>query len=163
MVVPAGVKITHDPGDTMYTDSKGRAVFSQPVDELRDLTTLDDSYFGPKWVRLDFTQAGKGGLILWPLFGATNQLLAGLAFLVLVFFLLRRNLPLWFAALPMVLMLIMPGWAMLSQIQNDFWPNRSWLLFAFGSAILTLQVWMVVEAILMWPRARGVLEEVARR
>ncbi len=102
---------------------------------------------------------GTGGLILWPLFGATNQLLAGLAFVVLVFYLMRRNLPIWFAAIPMVLMLVMPGWAMLHQILNDFWPNRSWLLLAFGIAILTLQVWMVVEAILMWPRAKGVLEE----
>jgi len=102
---------------------------------------------------------GSGGLILWPLFGATNQLLAGLALVVLVFFLLRRNLPIWFAAVPMVLMLIMPGWAMIYQIFNDFLPNRSWLLLAFGSAILVLQIWMVVEAILMWPRAKGVLEE----
>ena len=102
---------------------------------------------------------GSGGLILWPLFGATNQLLAGLAFMVLVFFLLRRNLPVWFAIPPMILMLIMPGWAMLHQIQYDFWPNRSWLLLVFGGAILALQIWMVIEAIIMWPRARGVLEE----
>ncbi len=104
---------------------------------------------------------GSGGLILWPLFGATNQLLAGLAFLVLVFFLLRRNLPIWFAALPMVLMLIMPGWAMLHQIVYDFWPNHSWLLLGFGVTILILQIWMVLEAIVMWPRAKGVLEEEA--
>ena len=34
---------------------------------------------------------GTGGLILWPLFGATNQLLAGLAFMVTVFYLWRRG------------------------------------------------------------------------
>jgi len=102
---------------------------------------------------------GSGGLILWPLFGATNQLLAGLAFLVLVFFLLRRGLPIWFAAIPMVLMLIMPGWAMIHQILNDFWPNRSWLLLCFGVTILGLQVWMVIEALIVLPKAKGVLEE----
>ena len=102
---------------------------------------------------------GTGGLILWPLFGATNQLLAGLAFLVIVFFLWRRRLPVWFALVPMVLMLLMPGWAMISQIQHDFWPNRSWLLLSFGVIILGLQIWMVVEAILIWPKAKGVLEE----
>ncbi|MEX1224639.1 MAG: carbon starvation protein A, partial [Pirellulales bacterium] len=32
---------------------------------------------------------GSGGLILWPLFGATNQLLAGLAFMVTLFYLWR--------------------------------------------------------------------------
>jgi carbon starvation protein len=53
---------------------------------------------------------GTGGLILWPLFGATNQLLAGLAFMVLVFYLWRRRKPIWFAAIPMVFMLIMPAW-----------------------------------------------------
>ena len=102
---------------------------------------------------------GSGGLILWPLFGATNQLLAGLAFLVLVFYLARRSLPIWFAVLPMLFMLLMPGWAMGYQILYDFWPNRNWLLLAFGSAILCLQIWMMIEAVLLWPRVKGVLEE----
>ena len=52
---------------------------------------------------------GSGGMILWPLFGATNQLLAGLAFMVTVFYLWRRNKPIWFAIIPMVIMLIMPA------------------------------------------------------
>ena len=43
------------------------------------------------------TGPGSGGSILWPLFGATNQLLAGLAFLVTMFYLWRRNQPIWFA------------------------------------------------------------------
>ncbi|MEM1304184.1 MAG: carbon starvation protein A, partial [Planctomycetota bacterium] len=63
---------------------------------------------------------GSGGLILWPLFGATNQLLAGLALLVLVFYLVRRGLPFWFAAAPAALMLVVPGWAMTHQLATDF-------------------------------------------
>ena len=102
---------------------------------------------------------GTGGLILWPLFGATNQLLAGLALMVLVFYLVRRGLPVWFALAPMLLMLLMPGWAMGYQIYNDFWPNGKWLLVGFGSVILGLQLWMIAEAALIWPKARGVLEE----
>ncbi len=102
---------------------------------------------------------GSGGLILWPLFGAVNQLLAGLALLVLVFYLLRRGLPVWFAAAPMLVMLVMPGWAMAWQIKNDFLPGEKWLLLAFGVMILGLQVWMAIEALLVLPKARGVLEE----
>lgn len=109
---------------------------------------------------------GTGGLILWPLFGATNQLLAGLAFLVTVFYLWRREKPVWFAIVPMVIMLIMPAWAMFWKLlnANDGWlgmggrqPNI--LLSLFGFVILALQGWIVLEALLIWPRAKGVLEE----
>lgn len=104
---------------------------------------------------------GTGGLLLWPLFGATNQLLAGLALTVLVFYLWRRKLPIWFAAVPAVVMLLLPGWAMIHQIVTDFIPNQKWLLVGFGVLIEVLQVWMIIEALLIWPRARGVLEEGA--
>ena len=101
---------------------------------------------------------GSGGLTLWPLFGATNQLLAGLAFMVIVFYLLRRNKPIWFAFLPMVVMLIMPAWAMLHQM---FDPQTGWLftgkylLFGFGVVVEALQVWMVAEGVIAWRNARG--------
>ena len=101
---------------------------------------------------------GSGGLTLWPLFGATNQLLAGLAFMVIVFYLLRRNKPIWFALLPMIVMLIMPAWAMLHQMFN---PETGWLftgnylLFGFGIVVETLQIWMIVEGIIAWRHARG--------
>jgi len=101
---------------------------------------------------------GSGGLTLWPLFGATNQLLAGLAFMVLVFYLLRRNKPIWFALLPMIVMLIMPAWAMLHQMFN---PQTGWLftgkylLFGFGVVVEVLQGWMIVEGLIAWRHARG--------
>ena len=107
---------------------------------------------------------GTGGLILWPLFGATNQLLAGLAFLVTFFYLWRRGRAVWFLVVPMSLMLILPVWALLYQM---FHPDTGWLvaeqylLFSIGLATVALQVWMVIEALLMIPRAKNVLEEAA--
>jgi carbon starvation protein len=103
---------------------------------------------------------GTGGLILWPLFGATNQLLAGLAFLVLAFHLHRRNMPLWFIVLPMVLMLVMPAWALSHQIITDFYPKEKWPLVGFGGAILLLEAWMIFEGVVTWRRARGMLERL---
>jgi carbon starvation protein len=105
---------------------------------------------------------GTGGLILWPLFGATNQLLAGLAFLVTVFYLWRRGKPIWFAAVPMVLMVVLPIWALVWQMFNSasgWWWHEKYLLFGIGVAVMALQIWMVIEAILIWPKAKGVLEE----
>lgn len=102
---------------------------------------------------------GMGGMILWPLFGATNQLLAGLAFMVTVFYLWRRQKPVWFAVLPMILMLVMPAWAMLHNMFFVFLQEQKYHLFAFGLLITGLQIWMMAEAVMAWPKAKGVLEE----
>ncbi len=118
---------------------------------------------GASW---ELANLGKGGMILWPLFGATNQLLGGLAFLVILFWLHRRNLPLWFVALPAVFMLILPAIAMVMQlfVGEGAWitggkPN--YLLGFFGVATLALEGWIVVEALGAWRRAKGVLEAPA--
>ena len=105
---------------------------------------------------------GTGGLILWPLFGATNQLLAGLAFMVTVFYLWRRGKSVWFVAIPMVLMMVMPAWAMLWNMFNSssgWWQNDKTLLFWTGATILGIQIWMIIEGFLLLPKVKGVLEE----
>ncbi|NND99498.1 MAG: hypothetical protein HKN47_19460, partial [Pirellulaceae bacterium] len=112
---------------------------------------------GGSWWMATF--AGKGGLILWPLFGATNQLLAGLAFLVISFFLWRRNIPVWFIVIPMIFMLIMPAWAMLSDLPG--WlkeENPNWVVIVVGVSTLLLEAWMLVEAVILWPKVKGILE-----
>lgn len=113
---------------------------------------------GDSW---SLQSAGKGGLILWPMFGATNQLLGGLAFMVIAFYLWRRNRPTWFLLLPLVFMLIMPAWALSIQLYewiNSASPN--WTLLVIAAATLALEVWMVVEAVLLWPKARGEIERL---
>lgn len=100
---------------------------------------------------------GTGGLILWPLFGATNQLLAGLALMVVAFWLLRRGMPTWFVAVPMVFMFVMPGWALAMDIQR-WLAGGSFFLVAVGFLMLLLTAWMAVEGMFLWRRAKGVLE-----
>ncbi len=104
---------------------------------------------------------GTGGLILWPLFGAGNQLLAGMALLVAVFYLWRRNRPIWFIVLPTIFLLIMPAWAMLWQmfhVKYGWLVNEKYLLFSVGLIVLFLEGWMLVEGIGVFKRAKGVLE-----
>lgn len=99
---------------------------------------------------------GSGGLILWPLFGAINQLLAGLAFLVIAFYLIRHNKPVYFLAVPLCLMIVLPAWAMIYQIVG-FYQDGNILLVVLGTLVEILQAWMIVEALIMWKKARGVL------
>jgi carbon starvation protein len=111
---------------------------------------------GASW---SMQNAGKGGLILWPMFGATNQLLAGLSFLVVSFYLWRRRKPVIYFVLPMIFMLIMPAWAMLTLIPqwlDEGSPN--WTLIIVAVITLVLEAWMLIEAVLLWPRVRGVVE-----
>ena len=106
--------------------------------------------------------AGKGGLILWPLFGATNQLLAGLAFLVISFFLWRRNIPVWFIVLPMLFMLAVPAWAMLANLPQWLGAEEpNWVAIVIGVSTLALEAWMLIEALILWPRVKGIVETVA--
>ena len=118
---------------------------------------------GPSTANGAIPPHGTGGLYLWPLFGATNQLLAGLALMVTVFYLYRRNKPFWFALVPMIAMIVMPIWALGWQLFNSdtgWWPHGNYLLASIGGATLLLQFWMVFEAIVAWPQAKGVLEEM---
>jgi len=103
---------------------------------------------------------GTGGLILWPLFGATNQLLAGLSLVVIAFYLLRRGLPVAFCLVPMVFMLVIPAWALAVGV-GRWVADGSWGLAAVAAGMLGLEAWMVIEAVILWPAARGVLEEAA--
>ena len=104
---------------------------------------------------------GKGGMLLWPMFGATNQLLAGLAFLVISFWLWRRQKPVWFIVPPTVFMLAMPAWALLHEMfrSGGLLATENWLLVFIAGVALVLEAWMLIEAALIWPRAKGVLEE----
>lgn len=114
----------------------------------------------PPEVTWTLNSAGKGGLILWPLFGATNQLLAGLAFLVITFWLWRRSLPVWFIIPPTIVMLILPGIAMTIKV-CEFFQNSQFLLAVLGLATIALQLWIILEAKAAWPRARGVIEDLS--
>jgi len=104
--------------------------------------------------------AGAGGMILWPLFGATNQLLGGLAFMVITFYLWRRGKMIWFLVLPMIFMLIMPAWAMLAELPK-WWESGRMVLVGIAVSTLVLEVWMIIEGLLMFPRVRNVLEQNA--
>ena len=86
---------------------------------------------------------GTGGLILWPLFGATNQLLAGLSLLVVSFYLRRRELPTWIASLPLAFMLAIPAWALIYNI--DTWLSGGSLgLVAVAMVMLAVELWLII-------------------
>jgi carbon starvation protein len=90
---------------------------------------------------------GKGGMILWPLFGATNQLLAGLTLMVITIYLLRKKRSIITAVIPFIFMVVMDGWAMLINIKNFATTGKIFLL-VLAVIIFGLLVWMVAETLI---------------
>ncbi len=88
---------------------------------------------------------GAGGMRLWPLFGTTNQLLAGLSLLILTLFLLKLGRRAWVTAIPMAFLLFMTTWAMILNLVR-FAGDDQVLLTVVGAAILVLEIWLLFEA-----------------
>lgn len=101
---------------------------------------------------------GKGALILWPLFGSANQLLASLALLVVTLYLRRQGgYKYVVAGIPCLIMLTVTNWAM---IQNEllYIGRRQWLLAGIGGGIFILAMWMTVEAVIAFFAGRETLD-----
>jgi len=95
---------------------------------------------------LAFAQrGGKGALILWPLFGTVNQLLAGLALLVITIYLVKKRKPFIYTLIPLIFMLVMTGWAMIKNI-SGFYIHHNTLLLWIGVIVFILELWMIFEA-----------------
>ena len=86
------------------------------------------------------------GLILWQLFGTTNQLLAGLALLAITLYLMRRGKPLIYTGLPMVFILLATLVAMASNL-IDFINLGQWTLLGTGAPVFVLAIWLTLEAL----------------
>ncbi len=90
----------------------------------------------------------KGALALWPLFGTVNQLMAAMALFVITVFLARRKTPSFITAVPLVFMVFVTSYAMIYNL-NKFMADSSRLLFAVGLAVFALEIWMIIESLIV--------------
>lgn len=95
-----------------------------------------------------YNGSGRGAMKLWPLFGSVNQLLAGLALLVITIYLAKKGANIAYTAIPMIFMIIMTGWSILMKMSYSF-KNQNWLIFGIGIAVFLLQLWMIAESIIV--------------
>ncbi|MFQ5579740.1 MAG: carbon starvation protein A [Nitrospiria bacterium] len=98
---------------------------------------------------------------LWLLFGTTNQLIGGMTLLVLFVYLYRAKRPVLHFAVPMVFLVTMTTCAMVYNIIS--WSRQlgeegaasNLLTVLIGSAILILEIWMIIETVLILRRLRS--------
>ncbi|HUH11540.1 MAG TPA: carbon starvation CstA family protein, partial [Longimicrobiales bacterium] len=89
---------------------------------------------------------GAGGMRLWPLFGTTNQLTAGLSLLIVSLFLLALRRSAWVTLVPMAFLLFMTTWAMVLNLTRYVAEGQP-LLLGVGAAIFVLELWLILEAV----------------
>ena len=93
---------------------------------------------------------GKGGLALWPLFGTTNQLVAGVTLLIVSIWLKKLGRPYMYTCVPMVLVSLVTAWAMAGNLIDYYADFQSlWLLALSGTLILALDLWILFEGTLI--------------
>lgn len=83
---------------------------------------------------------------LWPLFGSTNQLLAGLSLIVVTVWLHKTGRPWIYTGIPMIFVVLVAALSMASNILV-YYRAGNFILSVVGSLVLALELWVVLEGI----------------
>lgn len=88
--------------------------------------------------------SGSGGMLIWPLFGTTNQLMAGLTLLVISVMLVRRKTNAIYIIAPMAFILVIGLLALAIQIYT-FFNQSKWFLCGLAIVVLVAGVLVSLE------------------
>jgi carbon starvation protein len=96
---------------------------------------------------------GQGGMLIWPLFGTTNQLLAGLTLLVISVMLVKLKRRYIFTIVPMVFVTVMAFLAAVYQLWNLF-TSGQYLLAAVDVAVIIIAIFVILESMSAFSREK---------
>ena len=101
---------------------------------------------------------GSGGMIIWPLFGTTNQLMAALTLMIVTVILLRKGKAVWYTLAPLSFLLVMAVFALILQLKS-FYIEGNWLLIVMDIIILIATIMVTFESFSVlrreWKQYRG--------
>ena len=88
----------------------------------------------------------SAGFVLWPIFGASNQMLAALTLMVISIYFLKRKKNVLPLVIPMLIVLIITFVSLLQKSIYEFGNNN--VLFFISLLLLVLIIWMVIEGVI---------------
>ena len=99
----------------------------------------------------NFSEPGTGavrqaGWILWPIFGASNQMLGALTLMVLTLYYWQKKKPILPLLIPMLFILVLTFTALIVNAINFY--NENIILFGLTILLIFLILWMVYEGII---------------
>jgi carbon starvation protein len=136
---------------TLDTSTRIQRYITSELGEIYNIKILTNRYaaaaiaaFTP--LILIFGGEGLSWKRLWPIFGATNQLLAGLSLLVLTVYLYRKGRNILYTLIPMIFLIIMTSTAMVMSL-IEFIKSGNWILTVLSILLLAFSAWIILEAI----------------
>ena len=88
----------------------------------------------------------SAGFVLWPIFGASNQMLAALTLMVITIYYWQRKKPILPLLIPMIVIMIITFIALSQKAMMEFGNNN--ILFALSILLVCLILWMVFEGVI---------------
>ena len=95
----------------------------------------------------------KIGWLLWPIFGASNQMLAALILLVLTIYFYKKGKNVLILFIPMIFVISIAMISLFFKTQ-DFYYQNNIFLFTINSLLLVLIIWMLVEGLLVFKKIK---------
>lgn len=90
-------------------------------------------------------EGGKGGLAIWPLFGATNQMLAGLILLAIAMWLRQKRRVFWPFLVPAIVVMLITSIGLYYNLLG-FLKAQNIALVILSLALFAAQTWILIEA-----------------
>jgi len=87
----------------------------------------------------------QAGWVLWPIFGASNQMLAALTLMVLTLYYWKKKKPILPLLIPMVFIMVVTFTVLVSNAINFYGHNG--ILFGLTILLMGLIIWMVFEGV----------------
>jgi len=86
--------------------------------------------------------------VLWPIFGASNQMLAALTLMILTLYFWQRKKPILPLFIPMLFIMLITFMALIIKAQSFYYQGNT-LLFSINLIMIGLIIWMIIEGMLI--------------
>jgi carbon starvation protein len=93
-------------------------------------------------------------LVIWPIFGSANQLLASLALIAVSVWLVKRKKTAWFTILPAVFMMITTLYSLVVLLIEKYIPKQNIMLSVVDVLLIILSIGVIVLAYKKWKELR---------
>ena len=87
--------------------------------------------------------------VLWPIFGASNQMLAALTLMILTLYFWKRKKPILPIIIPMIFIMVITLYSLIIKTQS-FYNQGNSLLLSINCIMIILIIWMIIEGVVIF-------------